>query len=295
MWDWTSIATTHSETWDMVTRSQLLDFEDKVRYGEVLSSTAKFMGIEFTAYPQAKKLWIRFSPHKLYNTIFKRVNRRGEPMNHDTFTLAKLEHIFRWLEETFEIRPEHCYLHHLEFGVNLRGLTIPTKQILDSLIAYSFKGRQFNDMSVVGNGRGLDLSFTQYRIKLYDKGLQNELLDDTFRFEYKAFKMKVVEDIFGKHARLLDLLEPTFWIRCKDRLLKTLDCCVFDDEFGDIKLEKLTKWRNQREWSTMSPTNRSREKKAFESFIQDYGVLHIKQAIRTGIEAEVQNMLGGVE
>lgn len=214
-------------------------------------------------------------------------------MNHDTFTPTKLEYILVWLDDMFAIRPQHCYLHHLEFGVNLQGLPIPTRRILESLIAYGHQGRQFNNMEVIGVGLGRELSFAQYRLKLYDKALQNGIVYDIFRLEYKASKMKAVEDIFGKHTRLLDLLEPTFWVKCRDRLLKVVDFCIFDDEFGDIKHDKLTTWRNTREWEAMSSTNRSRQRNKFEEFIQQHGTLHIKQTLKAAIENEVREMLAG--
>src|SRR5690606_1883167 len=293
MWDWMSTTTADSETLDRVRQSPILNFEHTTRHNKLLRSEAEYQGVKFTINGfQPQKVWIRFSPHKLYNSIFGFVNKRGEPMNHDTFTPAKLEYVLDWLADTFAIDPCTCTTHHIEFGVNLRGLVIPTRTIIENLIAYGLQGKQFNIMEVVNAGMGRKLLFSQYLLKLYDKALQNGIEYEIFRFEYKALKMQNVEYIFGRNTRLIDFLEPTFWIRCKDKLLSVLDCCIFDDDY-DVDHKNLPIWRNSRECGAMSSSNRSRQKKAFDQFIEQHGKLHIKQTLTEAIENEVRAMLDG--
>lgn len=295
MWDWISVSTDNEETWAKVIDSPLLDFQLILRHGELLISKAEYQGIKFELRERRRETWIRFSPHKLYNLLHNELNRAGQPMNQDTFTPSKLKCVFRLLEQHFAVKPNLCHVHHIEFGVNLYDLNVSTSTILDSLMVYGWK--PFNIMETKGSGNGRQIVAAQYRLKIYDKGLQNLLPYEILRFEFKARKMQSVEKIFPNHPRLSDLLEPSLWWKCKDKLLAIAGQCIFKDEFGadltDKHIVKLANWENPLKWKHMPTHSRCRNKKTFEELIQLYGKHKIKQAIKDGIEREVSKMLAG--
>jgi len=266
--------------------------------GEVLDfgkKTGEYKGIEF-ALSANGGIKMSFSPHKLYNELNGVVNRVGKAMNHDRFTPDKLIDVFDWLTDNFALGLDNCYLHQIEFGVNLPDLGIETSKILDYIISY--KGKRSKEMETKGLGRGEKFVFGKYCvIKIYDKALQNGLFGSILRFEFKAKKIQPVEPIFGKHPVLSDLLLPHIWLQCGKKLLSTLDLCIFNDDFDNgltvAQRAKLAQWRNPKVWEAMKADKRCKQKKAFEKFIGAYGKLHIKQTLKAAIENEVREMLDG--
>lgn len=291
MFDWMSISTNDPNTWDRIHNHDMLEFDDLIRHGEMISSKTKYKDIRIELWYRSRTVKLGFSPHKLYNDLHRIVNYAGIAMNHDTFTPEALTWVFKWLRERFAVHPENCRLHHIEFGVNLSKLSILTKKILDSLIVYAYAGKQAGDMPVKGVGYGRVFEFAQYKLKFYDKALQNMLAYNILRIEYKAKKIQAVKGIFGTHPFLSELLNPDLWIRCKNRIIAVTDYCIFDDEFGNHIHDRVEKWKNPREWKEMSSAQRSRERKRFEDFINQHGQMKIKKMIQHHIEEEVEKML----
>ncbi|RQP15982.1 MAG: hypothetical protein EAS52_13250 [Parapedobacter sp.] len=304
MWDGLTASLRDDEAWNRISNSLILDFDDTIRYGELLFSKADYdKQIRFTLNHKRKEVHLSFSPHKLYNALHGVANYSGRAMNHDTFTPSKLKWVFRWLEETFSIMAEKCILHSLEFGCNLTDLDIQTEFVLSKLIVY--KNKRFNEMrELVGLGNGFDVEFGQFRLKIYDKALQNRLQYSILRIELKAIKGQAIKNIFGKTAYLSDLVNTHYWLLCRDKLLQTLHFCLFDDVFDiellDSQQIELLRWRNSKTWENpkgdidkprLTGKQRQRAKEKFDAFILQNGRYKIKQAIHQNIEKEITKML----
>ncbi|WP_099367304.1 hypothetical protein [Sphingobacterium sp. 1.A.4] len=232
------------------------------------------------------------SLHTFYNALKDHVNIRGIPMNHDTFTPEKLQSVIGYLHSEFEIDPKDVSIHQIEFGVNLANLPFATEDIIDRLIVYN--KYPFDRMkNIQGIGYGRESCLTQYRIKAYDKSLQNGLKDNIFRFEYSAKKM---QSIFDKQIIYLSgLSDHNIWERLGERLLKAWDDCIFIDEIDIQKLSKseqiqIKDFKNPRIWEGYSYKQRSYRKKQFNRLMSQHGQLQIKQQIRNAINHELDKM-----
>lgn len=300
MFDWVCVAAYSQEVTgaveDLFSR-EMITLEHKVsQYSEVLESgkrEGEYKGIKITLYPDGK-VRFRLSLHKLYNELEDIVNYAGKAMNHDTFTLGKLEKVFDWLYRTFQIDPDNSYLHQLEFGFNLANLSLLTGLILQQLICH--KWNRFNKMSVVGKGQGVEVEYAQYKLKVYDKAMQYELPSRILRLEFKAKKMAPVYGLFGVNAiQLSALLDPGIWLNCKERIIESLHFCIFGDDFEiDLNAKdeiKLKEWLNPLSWETMNAKKRCEQKKYFDEFINEKGRFHIKRMLIQGVEKEFGRML----
>lgn len=299
MFDWLSISTDMLHTSQAIVaffNDKNITLEKKIsQYGELLEhekQSGEYKGIKFSIWPKRTKIY--FSPHKLYNEINGIRNHRHQAMNHDTFTYEKLCFIIDWLRTNFSVQPEECFLHQIEFGFNLTDLDIDTSCILDFLIGY--KGKRFSPINVIGRGRGEQIIYNDYyRIKLYDKALQNDINYSILRVEFKAKKMQPLSGIFDKRPTLSLLLVPGVWQLCKDFLLKHIDLCLIGDKFeiamSDTKKLKLSYWSSPIEWSKMRADTRCKQKRKFEKFINQNGTLQVKSRIVNAVHLEFNKMI----
>lgn len=86
----------------------------------------------------------------------------------------------------FGISPNKCYLKNLEVGFNISP-SIRTSDLLDSIILYKNKEPMIDRTSFK---YFLEFKAQRYFIKIYDKGLQNKLVENRLRVEVKFMKMQ---------------------------------------------------------------------------------------------------------
>src|SRR5690606_33597715 len=146
------------------------------------------------------------------------------------------QYIFNWLVFNFHIKPLETYIHQIEFGFNLTNLPIDTKSIINLFISY--KGKTFNKLETLGTGNGIHVIFPKYyRFKVYDKALQYGLPNPILRIEYKALRIKPIENkIFKGDTRLYKLLDIQTWKDCKSYILEQIDFCIIFDQFQTINI-----------------------------------------------------------
>lgn len=157
-----------------------LDFtgEHNTNTGEISNTKkAKFRGLSFIV-KNDKYINLYGSFHKYKNDGLH---------NYNDFTINDFVEVLNDLSVKFEINPFTASLHSLEFGVNVT-LPFSVKMFLDAII--SFKGKEYVMETYNGNGRLLRFAFQQYELKIYDKGLQNELGENILRFEIRVIKME---------------------------------------------------------------------------------------------------------
>lgn len=183
------------------------------RTGEIYpQSVAKYNVLEFTS--TGHWLHLKGSIHKFKN--------EGK-YNYDDFTYSMLVDVIHELQSLLQINSHHLALENIEFGVNI----IPewdTSLILDNLIGY--KTTKFQDIPIRG-GYYKAAYLDDFRVKIYDKGIQYYLPENLLRFELHCNKMRHISQTGIKTVG--DLLDKDKLILLKPILLKAWEQLMLFD------------------------------------------------------------------
>ena len=142
---------------------------------------------------------------------------------HKSFMLGENYFPFRWsyvqdaitdVANTFSLDEGKTRLQNIEIGVNIRLPFSPFEYLDSNFISYKGKERRKYDPD---RRKGVSIGFecpqTQYRIKIYDKGLQYELAHHLMRFEIHYKKMQIVNK-----KGIVSLAD----LRCKEKVMSLL-------------------------------------------------------------------------
>ena len=158
--------------------------------------------------------------------------------NWQPFYFCDLQYQIRHICKSLFIEPESTRISGLEFGINI-DTPFNVKSFLDNNVL-DFKGKRFD--KYLPDKRGLELGLfcrlSQYQIKLYDKGKQNNLDFNLMRFEKKCKKMQVLKKkgIFN----LADLLNKAKVYSLKPLLLRAWkDVLINDIEDSELLSSKI--------------------------------------------------------
>jgi len=110
--------------------------------------------------------------------------------NHNRFSIKKLFNVLEELTSNYGLNPNHCHLHNIEFGVNII-LPFPVNDFLNAVVL--FKGTEYNNRNFLSRGKMLKFIFSQYELKLYDKGMQYGCDDNILRIEIKVIRMEYLK------------------------------------------------------------------------------------------------------
>lgn len=193
------------------------------RYGN-RKSVAEYGNLVFTVIFNANqriRLFIRGSLHK---------HRKGN--NHEDFTFADLAETIREIQNFTGIHPERLIIHQIEFGVNIRP-TIPTRQFIDQIISHG--GKVYELRQYKGRGYLIRFIWSQYELKIYDKGFQYGLPDDNLRTEIKVTKMDFLHAKGIRIETLADLLQMPVFLQLRAVFMATLQKLIFTDDRIDPK------------------------------------------------------------
>lgn len=129
--------------------------------------------------------------------------------NYRPLTWNELQAEINHIEKYLHIPPNECEILNLEIGLNL-PVSFEVRPFLDNLI--SFKGNQFSPYEKDSNGisLGYHCSLTQYSIKIYDKGKQNNLPEPLLRFERRHLKMQAIKKKGIKHLSDLEKIDKVY-------------------------------------------------------------------------------------
>lgn len=220
--------------------------EVNLKTGETnLYEKAIFKNLEFKLY-DSDLLILSGSLHKFYN--------HGQH-NYNDFTFSQLQDTLLSLQNTFGLNLTACPIQNIEFGLNIKP-PILSKEILDMLIIHKSKcfDRRFN-------GLMKEAVYAEYTCKYYDKGKQENLSHECFRYELKFIKSRQLGR-FGI-SNLADL-QKEYWIphvkkQLSEHWIKTL---FYDPTYsGPTKHE----WQSPLYWKKLSNMQRSRNKRRFEA------------------------------
>ncbi|MEO6232886.1 MAG: hypothetical protein ABJB11_19710 [Ferruginibacter sp.] len=185
--------------------------------------------------------------------------------NYLPFTWQQLQQQINQICKTLQINPTVAQISTLEVGVNIVTPFEVTPFIMEKIINY--KGDPFNRYEKDGNGfcLGIYCTLTQYVIKVYDKGLQNQLPQNLMRFEKRFLRMQVLNKMGIKF--LSDLLNEDKIKKLLPMLLEAWqNVLIYDIEdlqkltktynFKGNEIDLLTSGQNPKYWECLKKENK---------------------------------------
>lgn len=270
MFDYVKMATMQAGLADELLLNQLLNFTSPVNTstGEITNpiQSADYKNMKFFIYPSGR-VEIKGSIHKYWN---------DGKHNYNDFDIASIRSTIKDLQNQFNINPDSARLSNLEVGLNV-VLPFAPGMLLKGLIAYN--NYPLSNMKIKGKWSGKEVCLQQYRIKIYNKGLQYARDENILRFE-KNYK-KIINLQKG-HVYLCDLMRIEFANHCICQLLESFDNLIITEK---IPINQLTKpqrqiyerCNNPLNWESMTRKQRYRNKIAFAAILEVYGQKRLKQ------------------
>lgn len=168
--------------------------------------------------------------------------------------------VIKSLLDDFELKPYLCKLLNIEFGLNLEPFGDINK-LLDGLVEH--KGKKFDSSS---NGNFRECEHSDYKIKIYNKSEQCKLQKPKLRYEIHFNKMRKLRPM--KIETLKDLIDHDWTSSIIDYLLKIWDEVLLIDYTLDAEFNiKRISWLNPNYWKSLSPMQKSRERKKMNEII----------------------------
>ena len=200
--------------------------------------------------------------------------------NYLPFTWEQLQQQITHICKRLLISPSDAQIASLEIGVNIIPLFIVSPFLMNNIISY--KGNTFNryKKDTTGFCLGIYCSLSQYVIKIYDKGLQNDLPGNLMRFEKRFLKMQGLNKKGIKFLSDLTLKSKVENLQSQ-LLIAWNDVLIFDiDNRDNYKLLKnkesalLTKGRNSNFWERLKKENIRQfnaQREKFRELVAKYG------------------------
>ncbi len=214
--------------------------------------------------------------------------------NADDFTLSRFIATLQDLCLTLNIHPGSSRFHSIEFGVNVQ-IPYDVNHFISSII-YLRNGIVTND------NLGVQLQFSEYRVKLYLKTLKGA--PEKLRFEVKINRMRRLKDIAKNHVSycdtLADLASSKLWEVMGKELLSVFDDILIVDvdsidwkELNDKGRDLWMKGQRPAYWLSkeMSGKQRSRQLERFRAIIAKYAKYNIKEEVRALIDAKITTLI----
>ena len=219
---------------------------------------------------------LKFQIKKLkYLNMSGSIHKYWKGNNHSDFSYSELCMCIDDLSNKFDFNPCQAELRNIEFGVNIRLLTDPSKY-LKCLINH--KGTPFEMMRSKNRSIGYDCVKQQYTIKVYNKGLQCGLNFPLLRYEIKVVKMEWLKRT--EIRTLSDLLDKNKLKQLKQILIQTWEeILVTDLSLGNLLLtakekELFKDGSNPKYWKEIkriSPKRHDDHRRKFIKLIEKYG------------------------
>lgn len=260
---------------DKFTKSVLNDerlfFEKRVSPdGLILSQTAKFKNMDLRV-EENQRVIIEGSIHKFWN---------GNDSNGNDFPQWALRQSIEELAQELCFSPKDSRIVGLEYGVNIVP-PINTSDLINRMICYDWRVPFESLKGIKGRGNGKQANLSNYRIKGYDKGLQEGAGTEIFRLEVKTLRS---EDLMQMGVNTLHDL-------CNGEVLEKLGA-KFHERIGHIffkeNLELSTskeelfglKVVNPNYWKELSRWKRNDEKQKLLSLIERKSKTEINQEVQ---------------
>jgi hypothetical protein len=197
------------------------------------------------------------------------------------------------------LNPSNCLLHHIEFGLNINPVH-STTDILNSIILC--KGIDYEKKEFNNTGYLKSFEFSQYKIKIYDKGKQYDLNNNLLRFEVKVQRMQYLHSKGIKINTLYDLTTSLFYTD----LLKVIISNIDNILFYDYRIEQLkilnknhllimAKGANPQYWiklkNLVSANTFYKKVNEFKNLVSKYAPTDLQTELKNIVENKWNNLL----
>jgi hypothetical protein len=255
---------------------------------EVSTSTGELREYKATNYHHCKiKVFdsglVQFSGsiHKMWNSLNGIIAPKNEKkgFNGNDFTTNDIYSMRDHLTTLFDCKPVQMVFRNVEFGVNVQTnflLSLFLKGLLyhhSVIFEYKFKQSYYQ------------CKHDRYIIKIYDKGNQYGMKDNTIRVEIKVTRMEEIKGL--EIATFADITNSTLEKAYK-HLLKRFDEVVYYDrsinkyQLTKLELIKIKDYSNQSYWMDLDSRLRDRPKKKLNLIIEKYSD-RLKEQIRNSL------------
>ena len=266
---------------------EVLNFIDRVNTstGEIVKteggysfSTAKYKYFKVELWEHSTKRDKAY----LFGSMHKCV---GNGTNYENISQNQFKQGFKTLLDDLHLNPKELVLNGFEWGYNMNLEELNTTYVLNSIITKSSAPPTIQNYR---NGKQVCFEHQRFKLKIYDKGKQNNLNINLLRFELKITRMAYLKDKGVKITTLQDLLDPsknTIEI-LNSSLLYQLSKIVFSIDFDfdkitnnkesayTIKRQKLSYWQN------LSNKNYNKNLGAYRKTINNYSLDYLGHVLR---------------
>lgn len=287
---------------EILTNNRLLNFGNMVNTesGEVIQKRHGYLN-KVAMYKNLKietstNLKTKFSTINITGSIHKYAQNNT---NHQDFTFANVKDTINELCNTLHLNPSNCLLHHIEFGLNINPVH-STTDILNSIILC--KGIDYEKKEFNNTGYLKSFEFSQYKIKIYDKGKQYDLNNNLLRFEVKVQRMQYLHSKGIKINTLQDLTTSVFYTD----LLKVIILNIDNILFYDYRIEQLqvlnknhllimAKGANPQYWiklkNLVSANTFYKKLNEFKTLVSKYAPTDLQTELKNIVENKWNNLL----
>lgn len=235
--------------------------------GELLSTTkqAEYNGLTFRISGDNSRLCLIYgSLHKYYNN--------GD--NSNNYTLEALKDTIADLSARFGIDPQATIIQRIEIGLNI-PLDYSPQIIIKAAIAYKYRG--FDTIRDHARRRfGKICEFSDYAVKLYDKGRQCGKNANILRFELVLYRARALPKGI---VTLYDISRADNYTALGQMLLETISNIIFydfkykGDGLTPFAWSHFQQYSNPNYWEKLTKAARTRAARRYRAKIAEYGLI----------------------
>ncbi|AYQ31084.1 hypothetical protein [Runella sp. SP2] len=245
---------------------------------------AKFKNLDLEIHVQEKAVIIEGSIHKFWN---------GNDSNSNDFPQWAVRQTIEEISEELYFSPKDARIVGLEYGVNIAPPVLTTEELISRMITYNWRTPFESLKSIVGRGHGKQAKSSNYKVKGYDKGLQERTSFQIFRLEIKTLRSKDLAPIEVK--TLHDLCNSKTLERLGHMFQERISHIFFEEDLelpeGFDKEEKLyLKAINPLYWKKLKRWKRDDEKRKVHSLIEKYAKTTIANEVQTAARQKWESL-----
>lgn len=233
-------------------------------------------------------------PHRIEIKGSFHKSHEGET-NFKDFTFLEFQSAVKKLCDCLNIPPTELNIHLFEIGVNISP-PIETKFLIEGIKSVS--GKKFERETYNGNGLLFRFDFSQFQIKIYDKGFQFMQPGQILRVELKVKKMAYINNKEANITTLQDLLTGNWNEYFGELLFKQWDKVIICPE-GIINPELIKNPRTRKNflnglnpdyWTNLPKKAYRRQFEAFKTIFQQMAAIDIYSNTRALIREKWEHL-----
>lgn len=235
-------------------------------------------------------------PHRIeIKGSFHKLSEGGS--NYKDFSFAEFQSAVKTLTDAIKIPPTELNVSLFEFGVNIKP-PIETSYLIEGIKTLS--GKKFERETYNGKGLLLRFDFSQYQVKVYDKGFQFAKNEPILRFEVKVKKMAYINPKGSKITTLANFIDgnrnPYFGKLLLNQLNKLIVCPEGminpDLIFNPRTRRNFLNGLNPDYWTGLPEKAYRRQFKAFKTIFQQMAAIDIYSEIHALICQKWEDLSG---